>query len=133
MVKQLTKPCKKCGGLEAGTNRGCKYCHDEKIKEWRIVNKERYNLGVNQWNKNNRDSVNDYYRTHRKNNMFSEMFVKKAIRDLKIFRSMLLSFDDIPPELIEIKRLQMQLHHAIKERERLLLEAQKQTNRENYG
>jgi len=124
MVKQLKKPCKKCGGLEADNNRGCKYCHDEKIKEWRVINKKRYNSGVNQWNKNNRDSVNDYYRMHRESNKFAEMFVKKAIRDLRISRLMSLSCEsDIPPELVEIKRLQMQLHHAIKERERVLLEA----------
>jgi len=143
--KKLTKPCKKCGGVDA-TNRGgeCKQCANNRYKEWVKNNRERSNLSARIYRSKNTEKFNhyrikniEYHRKYNienrekstasrkewvKNNPFSNACVVVAIRYLKTARLFNIKSADLPEELIEIKRLQMQLHHAIKARQQLEIE-----------
>jgi hypothetical protein len=97
-LKQV-KPCKKHGVVER-TNRGeCKLCNAEWSKNYKTKNKEKYN-------KHQRDYYID--------NIYCLKNVKTHLKQMANGRNINLSSNDMPLELIEIKRLQMQLHHAIK-------------------
>lgn len=102
-ILMLKKPCKKCGGLEAST-RGdeCNKCAYDRRKLWRMKNKT-YHKDI---------KAKGWY----KKNPYSRSSVVIAIRHLKAALLLNIMAADMPQELIEIKRLQMQLKHAIKER-----------------
>ena len=117
------KPCKKCGALERNSANNCIPCQKLIEKNWRKRNPDKYSNAMGRWQKKNRDKVNSTVKLRKHANPYITELVKKQIASCKSFKSLFLSYSDIPIELIEIKRLQMQLHHAIKERERFLLEA----------
>lgn len=97
-IKQ-PKPCKKHGIVERYKDGRCKKCTAEKIAKYSANNREKLAKKVSKWVKENR---------------FADSMVKAYVSKLKPYILFDLSPTDIPPELVEIKRLQMQLHHAIK-------------------
>jgi len=108
MTTLTVKPCKKHGDTEFYKNGVCKKCTYDSVKKRRESKLKSENICRRLWAKNNKYSIS---------------MVKHSIESLTVFISGGLKKSDIPPELVEIKRLQMQLNHAIKEKKRLLLEA----------
>ncbi len=92
-------PCKIHGVVERTKNRTCKKCVAERLKIYRRKYPEKGTAKKKKWNKNN---------------PYSSVMVKESLKGLKTYKVNKLSFKDIPPELVEIRRLQMQLYHAIK-------------------
>ncbi|MEN9755850.1 MAG: hypothetical protein RL755_37 [Pseudomonadota bacterium] len=122
------KPCKKHGVVERNKNEKCKICAKEQGAKWKKQNPEKWEKWQKEnaetlakrnaeWQKNNINRVYKRIAEWRKENPFSDTMVKSLIRVHKPFVLCNLTNYDIPPELVEIKRLQMQLHRAIKQRE----------------
>jgi hypothetical protein len=113
--RDKSRECKKCK-----TERGKIYRlnnskkNSERYIKWSKENQENIKKYNTKWVKKNRDSVNQRNVKYRRDNPYSICVIKKAISNLNTYINFKLSFLDIPSEMVEIKRLQMQLHHAIK-------------------
>lgn len=124
-----TSICQK-HNLERTKSRSCPQCKLEYQRKWVSKNREKVRETNTNWKKENKEKVNEITRSYSKKNRASETarnliwerknpyadcLVKRAIRNLKTSIDLKLKAEDIPHELVEIKRLQMQLNHAIKE------------------
>jgi len=113
----LKKPCKKCGGLEATKHRACKYCVTVYLKDYAKTHTNERTLAAKAWRGRNPEyhsmAVKRYISESRKtlsNNTVKGRLTMIAKDSLKLE----LAFADIPEELIEIKRLQLQLTRLIR-------------------
>jgi len=126
MTTLTVKPCKKCGSTDRyEKSRACKICAKKSRDKFNSLqkNKECARNRARKWNKNNKSSRLTINNKSRKKNIFANHMVKRLLSQFKVCRCHKITYADFSPELVEIKRLQMQLHHSIKERERILLEA----------
>jgi len=132
MTTLMVKHCKKHGAVERNKDGVCKKCNIEKTAKYRAKHREKAIETSTKWNKENPEKaaenkdnwqkknkkyVSEIHAKWRKENPFSDSTVKQYITKLKPYFSLDLTILDIPPELVEIKRLQMQLYHAIKTRQ----------------
>jgi hypothetical protein len=70
--------------------------------------------------KKHSEKLSKYVLKWKKENPFSSTMIKKSISHMKSYLSGVLTLRDIPSELVELKRLQIKLHRAIKQREQQL-------------
>lgn len=123
-----TSICQK-HNLERTKSRSCPQCKLEYQRKWVSKNREKVRETNTNWKKENKEKVNEITRSYSKKNRASETernsiwynknpyadcFVRRAICLLKTSIYLKLKAVDIPIELVEIKRLQMQLTHATK-------------------
>ena len=128
---KLSCPCKICGGVIAKKNGCCLECSKTKWRIYWSINKEKISESSSNWRKNNPDKVLKNTKEWQKNNPektkksakqskalskknLTDYYVRTTIYGVKKNLKGIIKFSDIPPELVEIKRLQMQLNHAIK-------------------
>ena len=114
MITLIVKPCKKCGGVERRKNGDCRECDRERVRRWRKDSPDKRLAQQIAWRKNNSSKQSNNRIDWRNNNPYSATFVINTLCKMKVYIIGELKSSDIPPELVEIKRLQMQLHHAIK-------------------
>ncbi len=135
MTTSMEKPCKdnnlctKCGVHKRVKSGKCNECLREYNKQYYKANIENHKKTGKKWYSENKDGVSNKSKARylskkeeiklrtrlwAKNNVFSTACVNARFKRMKGFVFSKLSISDIPPELVEIKRLQMQLHHAIK-------------------
>ena len=129
MTTLTVKLCKKHGSVIKGY---CKDCSKERHKKWldknkgknsenvkkgRNKNQEKRNEHLKKWRSKNAKNINLYLKEWRCENRYADSEIKNLMAKCKPFKLSGISRMDIPTELVEIKRLQMKLHHAIKARE----------------
>ena len=112
--------CKQC----VKENHAKQYDKDkDKIKKsqlaYRLAHKFEQKERFNNWLENNKTAFAENTKKWRRNNVFADLMVKKSLAQLKPAIELNLKYPDFTKELIDIKRLQMKLHHAIKQREKL--------------
>lgn len=82
-------------------------------------NREASKKACEKWRKENPEKNKDRIKKWRIDNAYADCIIKGAIQKHKYFLLGGLKATDIPQELVDLKRLQMKLHHAIKQREKL--------------
>lgn len=97
----LKKPCKKCGGIECFSNRRCKKCQIEYVRKLRKDNPNYVTIEANRHKNNTENLVKTYV------SKIMIAFITKRYSESLITR------EDIPLEIIEVKRLQLQLTRLI--------------------
>ena len=115
--------------LERNKHGSCPQCKLEYQRIWVSKNREKVRSTNTKWKKENKEKINETTRAYSKKNRASETernsiwynknpyadcFVRRAICTFKTSIYLKLKAVDIPIELVEIKRLQMQLTHATK-------------------
>lgn len=60
----MTKPCRKCGGIEKDRNRRCIPCTKKRKQQYYAENKEQCKENYRRWAAQNREKVNEYNRRY---------------------------------------------------------------------
>lgn len=82
----LSKPCKKCNGLERTSDGKCKVCRADYVKN----NADKYKSSALKWRKSNTDAINEYQRAYRQSNPLKVLEAHRIYRiknPLKILAS----------------------------------------------
>ena len=118
MEHLLKKPCKKCGGLEASSNRSCKQCDLDYLRNYREKNKDKVKTDRREYYKQNNTKLSKLANERSKTYVegLPIAYVRRTVlqHTLKLKLQTVLTLEDIPEELIEVKRLQLQLTRLIR-------------------
>ena len=84
----------------------CKSCARSTSREWRVENPEKFEKGVCRWRAKNQERVRESSResSRRSTERLTDHYVKLT-----------LDVPNPPQELIELKRLQLQIHRELKQ------------------
>lgn len=119
MTISTVKPCKKHGVVERYKNGACKICHYEDARK-RLEIKGNKEKSRESDKKTRQKYKKEYYnkkRTYLKENKHLTEYVKKLICGKSISKKLSISYSDITKDIVDIKRLQLELNRAIKQRE----------------
>lgn len=114
MERLLKKPCKKCGGVEATKSQSCAACHRLANTTWKKANTESIKSASKQYGIKNRERINETSLVRNKTYIASlaDSYIKFSLKPT--IKRLNLTEADIPKELIEVKRLQLQLTRLIR-------------------
>lgn len=125
-----TKVCTKCGKRKAldefadnkrckfGKEGTCKKCKNKTSLDFYVKNREKLKARSRAYGKENRQAISKRMRQHRKDNIERYKEAKrlevKRMPDGYIAAKLGLLLKDVPPALIEAKRIQLQIKRFIK-------------------
>ena len=121
----MEKTCSKCGVIKPAKEfpryrRQCKRCHHEDKRKYYEKNREKINVYRRNYQRRNpekaREGTRNYKIKHAEKIREKRLKQVESLADSYVAKKIGISVSQCTPELLELKRAQIKLHRAIKER-----------------